>query len=266
MSLAFDLGRRARPRLARIGDLPIETLSLAETAQAFVDYCLSEARRAAPRPLYSTSVNGQVISQCASDRQLARLMGEADSISADGQPLVILSKYLCRNPLPERVATTDLFPQTAALAEKAGVSFYLLGSTEDVNARASEAVRKAYPQPQTRRAAARLFLARRRGRDLRRNRGAQTGHSVGLARRAPRATVLPAQSFRLARRRHRQDRRRPARLRRRRQTAGAAMDAEGRARVALSPRGRAATSVLALCAHQPARPVRHAADDAIGRA
>ena len=59
---------------------------------------------------------------------------------------MILSRVLCRNPLPERVATTDLFPQTAALAEKAGVSFYLLGSTETVNARAAEAVRKAYPR------------------------------------------------------------------------------------------------------------------------
>lgn len=146
MSLAFDLGRRARPRVAKIGDLTIETLGLKQTAQAFIDYCLSESRRAASRPLYSTSVNGQVISQCAGDSQLARMMREANSISADGQPLVILSRYLCRNPLPERVATTDLFPQAAALAEKAGVSFYLLGATEEVNARAAEAVRKAYPQ------------------------------------------------------------------------------------------------------------------------
>ena len=149
MSLAFDLSRRSRPRVARIGGLGIETLGLSETAQAFIDYCLSETRRAAPRPLYSTSVNGQVISQCASDSQLAEMMREADSISADSQPLVILSRYLCRNPLPERVATTDLFPETAALAEKAGVSFYLLGSTEEVNARAAEAVSKAYPNLRT---------------------------------------------------------------------------------------------------------------------
>jgi exopolysaccharide biosynthesis WecB/TagA/CpsF family protein len=146
MSLAIDQGRRAGPRLATVGGLPIETLGLDETTRAFIDYCLGETRRMAPRPLYSTSVNGQVISQCASDKGLARMMGEADSISADGQPLVILSKYLCRNPLPERVATTDLFPRVAVLAEQAGVSFYLLGACEDVNARAAAAVRKAYPR------------------------------------------------------------------------------------------------------------------------
>ena len=43
----------------------------------------------------------------------------ADSVNAGRTALgVFLSRYLCANPLPERVATTDLFPVVADLAAK----------------------------------------------------------------------------------------------------------------------------------------------------
>lgn len=130
---------------AHIGNLPIEATSLSESARSFVDYCLSEARRSAPRPLYSTSVNGHVISMCASDPKLVHLFSLADSIHADGQPIVMASRFLCRHPLPERVATTDLFPAVARLANDAGLSFYLLGATETSNRKTVEATQRDYP-------------------------------------------------------------------------------------------------------------------------
>ena len=134
-----------RPPVA-IGDLAIEGLTLQETAEAFVAYCQSEARREASRPLYSTSVNGQVISLCARDETLAALFRHADSINADGQPMVTLSRFLSRAPLPERVATTDLYPVVAGLAEKSGLTFYLLGGTERANCKAAEETHKAFPK------------------------------------------------------------------------------------------------------------------------
>lgn len=134
-----------RPTIS-IGNLEVEALSLEETAQALVDYCQSEARQTASRPLYSSSVNGQVISLCARDPSTADLFRQADSISADGQPMVTLSRYLTHRPLPERVATTDLYPVVARLAEKAGLSFYLLGANERVNRKAFEATRQAFPR------------------------------------------------------------------------------------------------------------------------
>ena len=48
-------------------------------------------------------------------------------------------------PLPERVATTDLFPVVARLAARAGVSFYMLGGSEEVNRKAVANTRAAYP-------------------------------------------------------------------------------------------------------------------------
>jgi exopolysaccharide biosynthesis WecB/TagA/CpsF family protein len=134
-----------RRPVAHIGQLPIDAVDIQETAQAFIAYCRSAQRRSAERPLYSTSVNGQVISLCSRDRSLAEMIRSADSINADGQPLVFLSQYLCANPLPERVATTDLFPVVAAMAAKAGVTFYMLGGSEEVNRRAVEATLAAHP-------------------------------------------------------------------------------------------------------------------------
>ena len=97
------------------------------------------------RPLYFTSANGEVIARVNADPVIAGLFARADQIVADGQPLVTASRWLCANPLPERVATTDLFHDVARLAEQGGESFYFLGSTEPENRKALAAVRKAYP-------------------------------------------------------------------------------------------------------------------------
>lgn len=145
MQLANKAPPLERRPLAHIGRLPIDAVDIQETAQAFIDYCQSAQRWIADRPLYSTSVNGQVISLCARDGALTEMIRSADSVNADGQPLVFLSRYLCANPLPERVATTDLFPVVARLAAKAGVTFYLLGGSEEVNRKAVEASLAAHP-------------------------------------------------------------------------------------------------------------------------
>ncbi len=81
----------------------------------------------------------------ASDRRIARLFAEADLVSADGQPLVLASRLLCAEPLPERVATTDLFHDAARLASRRGASFYLLGASEEENRRAYHRIAKLYP-------------------------------------------------------------------------------------------------------------------------
>ena len=137
--------RQERTSVVRIGQIRIDAVNIEETAQAFVDYCRSVERAEATRPLYSTSLNGQVISLCTRDRELSKSISSADSVNADGQPLVLLSRYLCTIPLPERVATTDLFPAVARLAAQAGVTFYMLGATEEVNRKAVEATLAAYP-------------------------------------------------------------------------------------------------------------------------
>src|SRR4029450_3766509 len=69
----------------------------------------------------------------------------ADEIVADGQPMVFASRLFCHVALPERVSTTDLFHYVAARAVETGVTFYMLGATEQENAGAVAKVRARYP-------------------------------------------------------------------------------------------------------------------------
>jgi exopolysaccharide biosynthesis WecB/TagA/CpsF family protein len=127
-----------------IGRLPIAVLDRAETARWMIDK--ADAHPRGDRPLYLTSANGEVIARTADDRELHDLFLAADQIVADGQPMVWASRFRCAVPLPERVATTDLFHDVARLAEVSGHSFYFFGATPEENARAVENVRRAYPR------------------------------------------------------------------------------------------------------------------------
>ena len=146
MSIPFQNPFASARESTQVADMAVEPMSLRETAEAFVNYCLSPARSEADRPLYSTSVNGQVIAMCALDPAVKPLFQRADSINADGQPLVTASRLLSRRALPERVATTDLFPEVARMAQEKGLSFYMLGGTEAVNRKAVEMTQKAFPK------------------------------------------------------------------------------------------------------------------------
>jgi exopolysaccharide biosynthesis WecB/TagA/CpsF family protein len=97
------------------------------------------------RPLNFTSANGEVIARYRSNRAFAKLIDDADLVSADGQPLVFASKIFGKAALPERVATTDLYDRVAERAERAGVTFYLFGATEEINRKTWEMTRSRYP-------------------------------------------------------------------------------------------------------------------------
>lgn len=127
-----------------IGGLPIAVLSRAEAALWMLTQ--ADRRPRGQRPLYLTSANGEVIARARENEELRRMMLSADQIVADGQPMVWASRIRCRTPLPERVATTDLFHDVARLAELTGHSFYLLGATPEENQRAVANVRRLYPQ------------------------------------------------------------------------------------------------------------------------
>ena len=135
-------GLRTWPTL-EVAGLPISASTLADAALDMIDYCASPARR--PAPVISTSVNGQVLSLCAANPRVKALFGHADVIHCDGQPLVMLSRFRGSRRLPERVATTDLFPAVAALAAERGTTFYLLGASEQVNRAAVARSRARYP-------------------------------------------------------------------------------------------------------------------------
>jgi exopolysaccharide biosynthesis WecB/TagA/CpsF family protein len=126
-----------------VGGAGVARLGLMETARLMIALAGSPAR--SDGPYYFTSVKGEVLARRFYDRAFARLIDGADSVAADGQPLVFASHLFSRKPLPERVSTTDLYPVVTLMAQQAGVSFYLFGATEEVNRAAFEATRQAAP-------------------------------------------------------------------------------------------------------------------------
>lgn len=140
---AAQVARLAQVPRARVGGMTLAAIDGGETADLIVE--LVRGRERGRRPVVMSSANGEVISRCASSRAVAELFEEADLLSADGEPLVIASRWLCHTPLPERVATTDLFHDVARRAVKEGFTFYMLGADEEENRRATDRALAVHP-------------------------------------------------------------------------------------------------------------------------
>src|SRR6201992_757142 len=139
------VGRAATASVPRItlGGLRLAVLDLEQTANFMID-ALIPARQIT-RPLYLTSANGEVLARCSTEPMTDRLFRSADLINADGQPLIAASRLKSPLPLPERVATTDLFHAVARKAEAANLTFYMFGADEAENAAAVANMRRMYP-------------------------------------------------------------------------------------------------------------------------
>jgi len=144
--VCFDIAaeRRWTVPVATIGGLPIAVIDRAKSAQLMVDVALAR-RDTAQRPLIFTSANGQVLSMCGRQSRIRDVFLKADLIHADGMPLVFASRLLQKMPLPERVATTDLFHDVAQVARRRGARVFLLGAAHSVVNQAVQRVRTLYP-------------------------------------------------------------------------------------------------------------------------
>src|SRR3546814_426328 len=110
------------------------------------DAITARRKREVELPKLIFSSNGQGISLAATNRGFAAAMATADLVHADGMSVVLASRLLTSMPLPERVATTDFFHDAAKAAQKAEISFFMLGGSEEENAAACAAVRHLYPR------------------------------------------------------------------------------------------------------------------------
>jgi N-acetylglucosaminyldiphosphoundecaprenol N-acetyl-beta-D-mannosaminyltransferase len=129
---------------ALVGGMRMVALDRQQTAELMVQVAL-ERRGQGGRPYVMSSANGEVISRCANEPGVAAMFAEADVLNADGQPLVWASRLFCKTPLPERVATTDLFHDVAKIAVRQGITCYLYGATDDENAAAVARAEAMHP-------------------------------------------------------------------------------------------------------------------------
>jgi exopolysaccharide biosynthesis WecB/TagA/CpsF family protein len=122
-----------------VGGLRTACLSRPQLTSLMVGDCLA-ARGGNRRPKLVFASNGHAIALAATDAQFRKCFEAANLIHADGQPVVIASRLLTRNPIPERSATTDFIHDAAHAAAESGLSFFLLGATEGVNAQCAAAL------------------------------------------------------------------------------------------------------------------------------
>jgi N-acetylglucosaminyldiphosphoundecaprenol N-acetyl-beta-D-mannosaminyltransferase len=104
-----------------------------------------DAMIASRRPHYVVTANVDFLVQAHRDVELRRILLEADLVLCDGTPLVWASRLL-GNPLPERVAGSDLAPGLIRAAAEKGHRLFFLGAAPGVAEEAAVKLRQQYPK------------------------------------------------------------------------------------------------------------------------
>lgn len=103
-----------------------------------------EAMIVARKPSYVVTANVDFVVQARRDAELRRILNNANLLLCDGTPLVWASHWL-GDPLPERVAGSDLVPQLIRVAAKKNHRLFFLGATPEASAQAVANVRAQFP-------------------------------------------------------------------------------------------------------------------------
>jgi exopolysaccharide biosynthesis WecB/TagA/CpsF family protein len=126
-----------------VGGIKTACVTRSGLAQMMLIDCLA-ARETGANPKLVFASNGHAIALAAQDEKFRGTFAQADIIHADGQAAVFASR-LTQTPIPERSATTDFMHDAAKLAAEQGLRFFLLGATEEANAKAAEILKATYP-------------------------------------------------------------------------------------------------------------------------
>ena len=119
--------------------VPFDNVSTTETLRIIDDMVASR------RPHYLVTANVDFLVQAAHDVELRRILFDAHLVLCDGTPLVWASKLL-GNPLPERVAGSDLVPLLLGVAAEKGYRPFFLGATPDSMEQAVAKAKQHYPK------------------------------------------------------------------------------------------------------------------------
>jgi len=117
----------------------VDRLRLDETADRCREAVLRKER------IHHVSLNAAKVVSARKDRRLAQVIDTADLVSADGQPLVWVSRLLGA-PLPERVTGIDLMLKLLELAEAERFRVFFLGARPEVLRRAIGNLSKRHPR------------------------------------------------------------------------------------------------------------------------
>ena len=122
--------------VARIFGIPVAKVTEAEAVESIVN--LAKADRASrDRAAFVATLNVDFVCNAVrgwpfgGNDELWGYLKKADLVTADGMPIVLLSRLLF-NALPERVTGADMVPPICRRCEEEGLSVYVLGGSGDV--------------------------------------------------------------------------------------------------------------------------------------
>lgn len=127
-----------RPAVAILG-VPFDNVTAAEAVERVKGMITSG------KPHYVVTANVDFLVQARSDIELRRILVESHLVLCDGTPLLWASRFL-GNPLPERVAGSDLVPLLLEAAAEEKYRVFLLGATPDCVQRAASRLEQQYPE------------------------------------------------------------------------------------------------------------------------
>lgn len=118
--------------------VPLDQLNSAQALEIISEMIASRT------PHLIATANVDFLAQVQSDDTLRRILIDADLILCDGTPLVWMSKWL-GDPLPERIAGSDLVPLLLDLAQEKAHRVFFLGGRDEVVAVAEEKIKGRWP-------------------------------------------------------------------------------------------------------------------------
>lgn len=138
MNGSFEAGTTSSPNasIAILG-VPFDNVTTAEAVT------LVEKMVASRRPHYFVTANVDFLVQAQEDVELRRILFDANLVLCDGTPLVWASRLL-GNPLPERVAGSDLVPLLVRIAAEKKYRLFFLGGTPETTERALANMKAKY--------------------------------------------------------------------------------------------------------------------------
>ena len=122
-----------------IMDVPINNVTMEEASDQVVGYLLGQKQHTVFTP------NPEIIMDAQEDSELMRILKQADLVVADGIGVVLASKILKVERLPERVGGFDLMQQVLGKIKDKDINVYFLGSKPGVAEVAAKNMRKTYP-------------------------------------------------------------------------------------------------------------------------
>jgi N-acetylglucosaminyldiphosphoundecaprenol N-acetyl-beta-D-mannosaminyltransferase len=132
-----DEEKRVVPPIVILG-VPFDNVTTAQTVSAIEDMVESG------KPHHLVTANVDFLVQSSRDVELRRILTDAHLVLCDGMPLVWASRLL-GNPLPERVAGSDLVPLLIQTAVQKQYRLFFLGGTPDSTSQAVANLKAKHP-------------------------------------------------------------------------------------------------------------------------